>query len=100
MIKITAEELGEGMKVISKFNLNKISEKTMNIHPNIEARTYIWTDDYPSFNKLIIFLDSDSKVAWIHRVNSLNYVYNFQSLIERLGTKRCVVLSPSTSTGM
>jgi hypothetical protein len=59
----------------------------MNLHPHIEAKTYIWTDDCPSYNKLIAALGSDSKVVSTHkdydRVNHLNNVNSFHSLIER-----------------
>ena len=61
--------------------------EVMNLHPHIEAKTYIWTDDCPSYNKLIAVLGSDSKVVSTHkdydRVNHLNNVNSFHSLIER-----------------
>jgi transposase-like protein len=59
----------------------------MNLYPHIEEKTYIWTDDCPSYNKLIAALGSDSKVVSTHRdydrVNHLNNVNSFVT-IERL----------------
>lgn len=63
------------------------SEEIMNLHLHIEEKTYIWTDDYPSYNKLIAALESDSKVVSNYkdydRVNHFNNVNSFHSLIER-----------------
>ena len=56
----------------------------MNLYPHIESKTFVWTDDCPSYNKLIIELGSDSKVVSTHkdydRVNHLEavrYIFTF-----------------------
>ncbi|MDX9825520.1 MAG: hypothetical protein RBU26_11340 [Sphaerochaeta sp.] len=68
-------------------SLQESRGEVMNLYPHIEEKTYIWTDDCPSYNKLIAALGSDSKVVSIHkdydRVNHLNNVNSFHSLIER-----------------
>ena len=77
-----------GGSYLRSFNMARpTSGEVMNLHPHIEAKTYIWTDDCPSYNKLIAALGSDSKVVSTHkdydRVNHLNNVNSFHSLIER-----------------
>ncbi len=69
----------------------------MNLHPHIEAKTYFWTDDCSSYNKLIAVLESDSKVVSTHKdcdnVKHLNNVNSFHSQIEKRYKKMCGVVS-------
>lgn len=77
-----------GGSYLRSFNMARpTSQEIMNLHPHIEQKTYIWTDDCPSYNKLIAALESGSKVVSSYkdydRVNHLNNVNSFHSLIER-----------------
>ena len=87
-----------GGSYLRSFNMARpTSGEVMNLYPHIEEKTYIWTDDCPSYNKLIAALGSDSKVVSTHkdydRVNHLNNVNSFHSLIERWYKNMCGVAS-------
>jgi hypothetical protein len=77
-----------GGSYLRSFNMARpTSEEVMNLRPHIEDKTYLWTDDCASYNKLIVELGSDRKVVSTHKdydkVNHLNNVNNFHSMIER-----------------
>lgn len=46
-----------GGSYLRSFNTAKpTSDEIMNLYPHIEAGTYIWTEDCPSYNKPIVVL--------------------------------------------
>jgi len=77
-----------GGSYLRSFNMARpTSGEVMNLRPHIGDKTYIWTDDCASYNKLIAVLGSDSKVVSTHKdydkVNHLNNVNSFHSMIEK-----------------
>lgn len=77
-----------GVSYIRFFNMCKPSaDKVMNLLPQFEERTYIWTDACASYSKLIKKLGGDSKVILgkknNDKVNHLNNTNNFHSMVER-----------------
>jgi transposase-like protein len=84
---LTGVQRGGG-SYLRSFNMGRPSaDEVMNLLPHIEERTYIWTDACASYNKLIKKLGSDSKVVSgkkdYDKVNHLNNVNNFHSMVER-----------------